>query len=473
MERDAMKTRYDFAIIGGGAAAFAAAIKASEFEAKTAMIEKGELGGTCVNVGCVPTKFLLTVAEKYHSANQNYFKGITIREAFFNFAELVNQKNKIISQERQAKYTNVLSSYPNVSLIKGEANFISKNQLNVNGQTIEADKLLIATGSSAQAIPIPGLDKVNYLTNIEALELFDLPKSLIVIGGRALGLEFAQIYSRFGTKVTVLQRSSTIIPNEEPEISKALEKYLEDEGINILTNVKVQEVGKKANNIFVKVKLGEELKELQAEKLLMATGRKANTANLGLEKAGIEVDRKGFVVVNDKLQTNLAHVYAAGDVIGQPMLETVAAKEGSIAAFNAMSPIKKKTMDYAAIPHAVFTDPSVASVGLTDKQVNEAGVSCKCRTLEMSVVPKAKITQDSRGLIKIVTNAQTEQILGIHILSPLAHELIHEATLAVKFKLTLDDIIDTVHIFPTLSESIKIAAQSFKRDISKMSCCVE
>ncbi len=468
-----MKSKYDFVIIGGGAAAFAAAIKASEFGAKIAMIEKGELGGTCVNVGCVPTKFLLAAAEKYHSANQNYFKGITIREAFFNFAELVNQKNKIISQERQAKYTNVLSSYPNVSLIKGEANFISKNQLNVNGQTIEADKFLIATGSSAQAIPIPGLDKVNYLTNIEALELFDLPKSLIVIGGRALGLEFAQIYSRFGAEVTVLQRSSMIIPNEEPEISKALEKYLKDEGINILTNVKVQEVDKKTNNIFVRAKVGKELKEFQAEKLLMATGRKANTTNLGLEKAGIEIDQKGFVVTNDKLQTNLAHVYAAGDVVGSPMLETVAAKEGSVAAFNALSPIKKKTMHYTAIPHAVFTDPSVASVGLTDKQANDTGISCSCRTVEMSVVPKAKIIQDTRGLIKIVTNAQTEQIVGIHILSPLAHELIHEATLAVKFKLTLDDIIDTVHIFPTLSESIKIAAQSFKRDISKMSCCVE
>lgn len=465
--------RYDLVIIGGGAAAFASALKASEFNAKIAMVEKDALGGTCVNVGCVPTKFLLTAAERYYSANQNRFNGIKLKREPLDFAALIRQKDAIVNSERQAKYSDVLTAYPNISLIKGSAKFIDANQIEVNDQLIYGDKFVITTGSSAQVIPIPGLDQIDYLTNIEALSLKELPKSLIVVGGRAVGLEFAQIYARLGTKVTLLQRSSRIIPEEEPEIADALEGYLRAEGIDILTNVKTESAAKEYGMTTVKASVAGEPGEFTAEKLLMATGRKPNTAGLQLERACVEVDQKGFIVVNEELQTSAAHIHAAGDVIGEPMLETVAAKEGSIAAFNAVSGVKKKTMDYSAVPHAVFTDPAAAGVGLTDKQVNESGIACSCRTVEMSALPKAKIIQDTRGLIKIVADAKTERILGIHILSPLAHELINEAALAVQYKLTVSDIIDTIHIFPALSESIKLAAQSFKRDISRMSCCVE
>jgi len=465
--------RYDLVVIGGGAGAFAAAIKATEFSEKIAMIERGKLGGTCVNVGCVPTKYLLEAARKYYETKTDSFAGVTSHGAELDYQALIGQKNAIVKHEQQSKYSDVLDTYDSISLIKGEAKFISADTVQVGGLKIKAGKFIIATGSSAYAVAIPGLEKIEYLTNIEALDLNSLPKSLIIIGGRAVGLEFAQIFARLGTKVTLLQRSDRIIPETEPEISEALTGYLSDEGVDILTDVKTQSLDKEDGKVVVKFSVGGKSREIKAEKLLMATGRKANSADLDLRKAGVETDKKGFIIVNDEMQTNVKHIFAAGDVVGNPMLETVAAKEGSIAGFNAMSIIKKKAMDYRAIPQAVFTDPSVASVGLTDAQVNKDGVACNCRTLPMENVPKAKIIQDTKGLIKIVANQQTEQILGVHILSPLAHELIHEATLAVKYKLTLDDIIDTVHIFPTLSESLKITAQSFKRDISKMSCCVE
>ncbi|HEX21053.1 MAG TPA: mercury(II) reductase, partial [Actinobacteria bacterium] len=387
--------KYDLVVIGGGAAAFAAALKANEFGAKVAMIEQGKLGGTCVNVGCVPTKYLLEAARKYYETKTDSFAGVTSHGAELDYQALIGQKNAIVKHEQQSKYSDVLEAYENIDLFRGQGKFVDANTVQVGDSRIKADKFIIATGSSAHAVPIPGLEKVEYLTNIEALDLNSLPKSLIIIGGRAVGLEFAQIFSRLGTKVTLLQRSARILPETEPEISAALAGYLSDEGIEILTKVKTQSIDNQGGNVVIKVLVDNKSREIKAEKLLMATGRKANSAALDLEKARVEVDDKGFIIVNEEMQTNVEHIFAAGDVIGNPMLETVAAKEGSIAGFNAMSIIKKKTMDYRAIPQAVFTDPSVASVGLTDAQVNKSGVACNCRTLSMENVPKAKIIQDT------------------------------------------------------------------------------
>lgn len=468
-----MTKTYDLAVVGGGAAAFAASIKAADLGATVAMIEKGALGGTCVNVGCVPTKFLLTAGDKWYSAKNHAVHGLEIEPKRLDFARLMAQKDEMVLGQRQAKYSDVLDGLDSVELIQGHALFLSDHELSVDGNgTVKADKFVVATGSSAQIVKIQGLEDVDYLTNIEALELKELPRSMIVLGGRAVGLEFGQIFSRFGSRVTILQRSERIIPEEEPEISDALRRYLEDEGTSIETGVGLESVRKDGDDIVVTATVGGNSREFRAEKLLVATGRRPNTTELGLEKTGVELDAHGAIKVNDELQTTAANIWAAGDVIGEPMLETVAAKEGSIASHNALNGAKKKT-DFSAVPHAVFTVPQAASVGLTDKQANEMGIKCKCRTLEMSMVPKALIALDTRGLIKMVTEADSGRILGVHILSPIASELIHEATLAVKFKLTIDDIIDTVHIFPAVSEAIKLVAQSFKRDIGKMSCCIE
>lgn len=461
-----METSYDLIILGGGAAAFSCALKAAEMDIKIAMIEKGVIGGTCVNVGCVPTKNLLDMGEKIHEC------GSLPNNEKLDFKKIIENKNKIVSFQRNQKYTNVLNSVPNIDYIVGHAKFKSNNEIEINGDVISAKHILIATGSSSTVPPIQGINDVGYLTNVEALELDAKPKSMIVIGGRALGLEFAQMFSRFGTKVTVLQRNKRLIPNEEPEISDALRQYLEEEDITIHTGVEIKSVRKQGNEIIVLFSIDGNEQESSAEKLLLATGRTANTKDLGLENTEIRLSSDGSIIVDEQMRTNVSHVYAAGDVIGEPMLETVAAKEGNIVASNAFFETHKK-MDFGAVPHAIFTSPQVASVGITERESMEKFASCSCKTLLMEDVPKALVVGKTKGLIKMVVHPQTQQILGVHILSDLAADIIHEATLAVKQKLTIDDIIDTVHVFPTMSESIKLVATSFKKDVKKLSCCVE
>jgi len=461
-----MQTSYDLIILGGGAAAFSCALKASEMDVKIAMIEKGTIGGTCVNVGCVPTKYFLDVGEKIHECASICDSGNT------DFKKIIENKDKIVSYQREQKYTNVLESVPNVDYIAGHAKFKSNNEIEINGVVISAKNILIATGSSSIVLPIQGTNDVDYLTNIEALDLDTKPESMIVIGGRALGLEFAQMFSRFGTKVTILQRNKRLIPNEEPEISDSLRQYLEEEGITIHTGVEIKSVRKQDNETIVSFSVDGNEQESSAEKLLLATGRTPNTKDLGLENTDVNLSSKGEVIVNEEMRTSVSHIYAAGDVIGEPMLETVAAKEGNIVASNAFFDAHKK-MNFGAVPHAIFTSPQVASVGISEQESMEKFASCSCRTLLMEDVPKALVVGKTKGLIKMVIHPQTQQILGVHILSDLAADIIHEATLAVKQKLTIHDIIDTVHVFPTMSESIKLVATSFKKNVKKLSCCVE
>lgn len=457
---------YDLIILGGGAAAFSCAIKASEADAKIAMIEKGTIGGTCVNVGCVPTKNLLSVGERLYECNE-FRNGKSL-----NFEKIIQDKDDIVLSQRNKKYIDVLDSLPNVEFIQGNAKFKSNYEVIVNRRIISAKNLLIATGSSSAVPAIKGIDGVDYLTNIEALTLSKKPESMIVVGGRALGLEFAQMFSRFGTKVTVLQRSKRIAPNEEPEISDKLQKYLEEEGIKIYTGVDIKQARKQGTQTVISFSVdGREL-EVSAEKLLFATGRIPNTKELGLEHTEIKTSSKGAIIVDEYMMTSVQNIYAAGDVTGEPMLETVAAKEGNIAASNAFFGTKKR-IDFECVPHAIFTSPQVASVGITEKESMGKFGKCSCKTLLMEDVPKALVVNKPKGLIKMVVDPKTQQILGVHILSDLAADLIHEAVLAIKNKMTIDDVIDTVHVFPTMSESIKLVATSFKKNVKKLSCCVE
>jgi mercuric reductase len=461
--------KYDLIILGSGSAAFGAAIKAVDLGAKVAMIEKGTIGGTCVNVGCVPSKHLLRVGEINYYRNHGHI-GLDVNSSL-DFAGTINEKREIVEGLRKGRYIDVIDSL-GIILLRGQAAFISKNEVKVDGRIIQADKFIIATGSSPHILSIEGIDSVDYLTNVEAMELSELPESMVVLGGRAIGLEFAQMFAHFGTKVTVLQRSPSIIPEEESIISDYLKAYLEEEGINIQTGAGVRSVRKEKGNIVITALFGEGKREFEAEKLLMATGRKPNTKDLDLEKAGIKVSENGAIIVDEEMRTSSPNIWAAGDVIGEPMLETVAGKEGSIAAENALVGRGKK-IDLTAVPHAVFTMPQVASVGLTEKKAEEKGIICRCSTISMELVPRAVLARDTRGLVKMVIDAKTERILGVHILASLAADMIHEGVLAVKYGMTINDIIDTIHVFPTMTEAVKLVAQSFKKDISKMSCCAE
>lgn len=466
--------KFDLVIIGGGAAAFAAATKASDLGATAAMINSGlPIGGTCVNVGCVPTKHLLTVGDEIYYPRFPRFKSINDGyNPVVDFATAIVEKEELVGALRQSNYVKVVEGLRGVSFIEGQARFISSKNIEVNGQTIQGEKFIIATGSSAKAPPIPGIDKVDWLDNRKALSLPSLPESIMVIGAGPLGLEFAQMFAHFGTRVIVLQRSPHILSKYEPEVADELQYWLEEEDIEIHTGVKFQAIRQEQGKKFVEVEEDGTRRTFEAEEVLVGVGVQANVNGLGLEQPGVNTDDRGFVAVSDWLQTTVPHIYAAGDVVGRMMLETVAAKEGSLAAENALTS-SRKAIDYDSVPHAVFTNPQVASVGLTEEEEMRRFNACSCRVVRIEQVPKAKAIKETRGMIKMVIHPQDATILGVHIVAPMAADLIHEATLAVKYKLTIFDIIDTVHVFPTMSEAIKLVAQAFVRDITKMSCCVE
>lgn len=475
---------YDLIIIGGGAAAFAAATKAADLGKTALMINSGlPLGGTCVNVGCVPSKHLLSVGNDLYYGPRSNFKAVsTGHRPDFDFKAAIQEKDDLVAALRQSNYRNVLEGLETVTLLEAKARFVGTNQVEAGGRIYEADKFIIATGSSTKVLPIPGIDEVVWLNNVTALQLQELPESMIVVGGGPLGLEFAQMFAHFGTKVTVLEAMDRILPREEPEIAEELQRNLEDEGIEFHVGVTVDKVegqdGKKVvtirggQGVLRKRSLATTVIDLEADELLLAAGIQANTAGLDLEKAGIRANGNGFVQVNEYYQTDNPNIFAAGDCIGKMPLETVAAKEGALAAENALTS-SHKSVDYNEVPHAVFTDPEVASVGITEEEEMHRFNACSCRTIYMDTVPKAEAIKEDRGVFKMVIHPETSQVLGVHIVSPHASELIHEATLAVKFGLTIDDIIDTVHVFPTLSEGIKRVSQAFTRDVSQMSCCVE
>lgn len=466
--------KYQFLIIGAGAAAFAGATKAAELGLRIAMVNTGlPVGGTCVNVGCVPSKHLLAVGDEYFYAQRPAFNALKDgHESSFDFRTAIEEKRRLIGELRQSHYLDVLRSLKGVEYIEGRARFTSPTQIQVNGRTLTAEKALIATGSRPSILPFSGIEGVRYLTNREAMELEELPRELIVIGAGPIGLELGQMFLHFGTRVTVLEKIPQILPRIEPEIANELQRILEEEGMEIHCACDIERVWQEGETRFVQADVMGERHIFQADQLLLATGVVPNSDDMGLDVVGVKTNEKGYIEVNEHMQTSTPHIYAAGDVVGKMFLETLAAKEGRIATANAFENAEL-TIDYDTIPSAVFTNPQVAIVGLTEEEEMRRFGACSCRTIEVSRVPKAKAIKETRGLIKMVVHPETGKIVGVHMVAPHAADLIHEATLAVKFGLTVEDIIDTVHVFPTLSEGIKLAAQAFTRDIKVMSCCIE
>lgn len=466
-------TDFDLLIIGGGAAAFAAATKASDLGKRALMVNSGPVGGTCVNVGCMPSKHLLAVGSALHEANNPRFTAITDgQRAVLDFGEAIRGKDKMVAAARERNYARVLEALDGVEYLEGRARFTGPRQIEVDGKAYEAPKVLMATGSSTKPLPVPGLDEVGWLNNVTAMQLERLPASLVVIGGGPLGLEFAQMFARFGTRVTVLEAVSQLLPRHEPEVAAALRRSLEAEGIVIHTGIRVVSVVRRGDDKVVAFEEEGVRHEATGEELLLATGVRANTKDLALERAGIQPGRDGFIPVDPYYRTVNPDVYAAGDCVGRMALETVAAKEGALATENALT-VPVRSLNYDHVPHAVFTDPQVASVGLTEAEEMRRFNACSCRTVTMDAVPKALAINENRGLFKMVVHPRSSKVLGMHIVAPHAADLIHEAVVAIKFGLTLDDLIDTVHVFPTLSEGVKRAAQAFTRDVSVMACCVE
>lgn len=465
---------FDFIIIGAGAAGFAAATKASELGVKTAMVNEGlPVGGTCVNVGCVPSKHLLAVGDDYFYPQKPAFNALRNgHRPAFDFKAAIQEKRRLVNALRESNYLDVLSSLKGVEYIEGKARFTSPNAVEVNARTMTGRKLLIATGSRPAIPPLPGIEDVQYLTNREAMELEELPRSMIVIGAGPVGLELGQMFLHFGTQVTVLEKVPQLLPRVEPEIANELQRCLEDEGMEIHCACNIERVWQDGAMRYIAADVMGERRVFEADQLLLATGVVPNSGDMDLDRAGVKTSERGFIEVNEYMETSAPGVYAAGDVVGKLFLETLAAREGMIAAANAFENASK-TIDYDTIPAAVFTNPQVATVGLTEDEVMRRYQACACRTVEVARIPKAKAIKETRGLFKMVIHPENSKVLGVHVVAPDAADLIHEAVLAVKFGLTVDDIIDTVHVFPTMSEGLKLVAQAFVRDISVMSCCIE
>ncbi|MBI2031058.1 MAG: mercury(II) reductase [Candidatus Levybacteria bacterium] len=454
---------YDLIIIGGGAGAFASAIKANELGAKTLMVNQGlPLGGTCVNVGCVPSKTLLWAGEVMHLAKSHNIPGIDIEVKNFNFSQVVQHELDLVAKLRAEKYEKVLNGLENVTHIEGKASFVSPNEIEVNGQKYQAKKFIIAAGSTATVPPIENIQEVGYLTHIEALQIKNLPKELIVVGAGPLGLEFAQMYSRFGTKITVLQKNVSIFPPAERELTDRLAEILTKEGITIKTNVQVKSARKEGGKKVLTYITANKEEQVSADE----------TQGLGLDKANIEIDDKQAIKVSPQFQSSQPHIFSVGDVTNLPIREEpTAGREGTLAAENALKGTQN-SIDYNTVPWTIFTDPQLAGVGLTEEQEMKQLGRCLCRTVSFADVPKALIIGRTEGLIKMVIHPETKVILGVHILAPNAGDLIAQAMSLVKNKNTIDDVVNSLPMFPTLSEAIKIAALSFTKDISKLSCCV-
>ncbi len=467
-----MKT-FDMIIIGGGSGAFAAAIRANELKAKTAMINAGlPLGGTCVNVGCVPSKRLLWAGEIMHMARNHNIPGIDLRVKSFDFKALIQDELNLVSRMRKGKYENVFRELESVTFFDGYARFASENEVTVNGDKLYAERVIIATGSTAKVPPIEGLEEVGYVTHIEALKMKQLPKSLIIIGAGPVGIEFAQMFSRFGSKVIIVKRSRGILRFAEPELADRLAKILKGEGIDIIAATVFKHARRENGKKMLAVFMDSEKREISADEIILAAGKTPNTKNLGLGVIGVEVDGNQAIVVNKNLRTSLPHIYAVGDVINLPArYEMTAGREGTLAANNALTKSKDR-IDYGTVPFTVFTDPQLSGVGFTEEEQVKIMGACNCRTVSFENIPKAIIMNRTEGLVKMVIHPKTRQIQGVHILAPNAGELIAGAMVLIKNKNTIDEMINSLPMFPTLSESLKTVSLSFNKDISNLSCCV-
>ena len=460
---------YDLIVIGAGSAGFSAAITAAEQGARVALIGYGTIGGTCVNVGCVPSKTMIRAAEALHGARAaSRFHGITGEAHISDWSALIAAKDELVTTLRNKKYVDLLSAYETIDYIEGAARLTDDGVI-VGDQHISADKTIIVTGSSPVIPEILGIDEMPYLTSTTALELKQLPKSLIVVGGGYIGCELAQMFARAGTKVTIVTRSG-LLPEAEPEISDALTEYFEAEGILVRRGLNYVRSEKSDEGVSLTISVGGEEETLNAEHLLLTTGRKANTGSLGLEEAGIETLPNGGIVVDERMRTSKPGVYAAGDVTGRDQFVYMAAYGAKLAAKNALNS-NSHVYENAAMPWVVFSDPQVAGAGFSERQAKAAGFNVKTSIAPLDQVPRALAARDTRGLIKLVADAETDRLLGAQILAPEGADSIQTMVLALKYNMTAKELGETIFPYLTTVEGLKLAAQGFGKDVTKLSCC--
>lgn len=474
-----MARTYDLAVIGSGGAAFAAAIRATILGRKVVMVERGTIGGTCVNTGCVPSKALLAAAEARHvSLDSSRFPGLVATADPIDMPVLIAGKDELVGSLRDHKYVDLAADY-GWDLRQGDATFTGTAEdpvLHVvapdgSVETVHAAHYLIATGSAPWAPPVAGLEETGYLTSTTAMDLNHVPDSLLVLGGGYVALEQAQLFARLGARVTMLVRSR-LASQEEPEASKALLGVFADEGIDVIRRAVPTEVRRDeaTSEVVVSAAVAGTAQEFRAADLLVATGRRAVTTGLGLTAVGVETGELDEVVVDTRLRTTNPRIWAAGDVTGQREFVYVAAAHGTLAVDNALTGARRE-VDYRHLPRVIFTSPALAAVGMTDRQAREAGIRCECRVLPLEHVPRAIVNRDTRGLIKMVADADTGRIVGITALAKDAGELAATGVYILEAGMTVDQVARLWSPYLTMSEGLKLTAQAFTTDITKLSCC--
>lgn len=458
---------YDLIIIGGGSAAFSAATTASEMGLSILMVNGGlDIGGTCVNVGCVPSKHLIRAAEQIYKAKHSPFNGVSSASPQVDYKAIIKQKKELVATLQKKKYLDVVGKLDTVKVLEGWAKFIDPKTIEVNGKKYKGLKFLLATGATTNIPDIEGLKEVGYLTNESIFDLEEQPKHLIVLGAGYIALEIAQAYNRFGTKVTLLHRSERILRSQAADLTDELALHLKNEGIDIHTDVKIQKFEKEGDTVKALTNEG----VIEASHVLVATGIKANTTRMVLENVGVETDDEGRIIVTNKQETNVPHIYAAGDCTNTPAFVYTAAKEGKVAILNAFQSSGDK-VDYTGLPWVVFTDPQIAGAGMDEKEAGQAGISYETSVMPLTDVPRAQAALDTRGFIKLIRNKDNDKLIGARIIAPEGGELAMQTSLAIKAGMTVQELADAFHPYLTLSEGIKLAAITFNKDVAELSCC--
>lgn len=457
------------AIIGSGGGAFAAAIRAVENGARVTMIERGTLGGTCVNVGCVPSKMMLRAAEIAHRQRQHPFAGIARAAGAVDRPALIDQIRSGTEELRSSKYESILEHNDGIELLRGHARFAGSSTLVIERADEEVvelspDRVLIATGAAAALPPIPGLADTPWWDSTDALFAEETPHHLAVIGSSFVACEIAQAFRRLGSEVTILARSR-LLAREAEEVGEALESAFREEGIRVLRDTRARRVSHDEGGFHLAL----DEQTIEVDRLLVATGRTPNTTGLDLRLAGVETNANGAVRIDDAMRTSAANVFAVGDCTDMPQLVYVAAAAGTRAAVNMTG--GEARLDLSILPSVIFTDPQVAAVGMDERQAEQAGIGTRSRRLDLDQVPRALANFDTRGFVRLIAEAGSGRLLGARVVAHNGGEIIQTAALAIRAGMTVDDLAGELFPYLTLSESLKLCAQTFSRDVSQLSCC--
>ncbi|MCI5092681.1 MAG: mercury(II) reductase [Phaeodactylibacter sp.] len=468
------KGQYDLIIIGGGSAAFSAAIKAENLGLTTLMVNGGlDFGGTCVNVGCVPSKNLIRAAETAYHATHSNFGSIQPKGATIDFPQLIKDKKQLVATLQQQKYMDVVSDFKHLTMLKGWAEFIDKKTIVVNGEDkYTALKFVIATGATTNIPNIEGLNDAGYLTNVSLFDLEEKPDSLTIMGAGYIGLEIAQAYNRLGVKVRIIEFTDRPLRSQTKDITDVLVAQYENEGIEILPNFRAFKFEKSGSDTIIHCKCpdGSTTQLVEKEYVVVATGTKPNTSKLGLDNIGLNLTKSGHIIVNEKMETNLPNIYAVGDTTNTPPFVYTAATEGSTAVSNAFTG-EIKVVDYSSLPWVVFTDPQIAGAGMDEIEAEKQGIPFEVSKLDLTHVPRALAAQDTRGFIKLIRNTKTDKLIGARVVAPEGGELIQQLSMAIKYGITVQELAESFYPYLTLGEGIKLAAITFGKDVSKLSCC--